>query len=130
MNIFDGSIVVLSVIEMTLLSGAQGKAIGAFKSIRIFRVLRITRLLRTLKFMNVIVKVVSTTLENFIYICLLMFLFVIIYSLLGMTLFSGRLQYRLNTVGAYTIVQNFDNFLYSFLAVFEILTLENWDDLI
>lgn len=84
MNVFDGTIVMLSVLEMTLLSGASGKAVSAFRAIRIFRVLRITRLLRTMQFMGVIIKVVATTLENFIYICGLMFLFIIIYSLLGM----------------------------------------------
>lgn len=59
MNIFDGSIVLLSIMEMTLLTGAKGKAVSAFRAIRIFRVLRITRLLRSMKFMGVIVKVVN-----------------------------------------------------------------------
>lgn len=63
--------------------------------------------------MGVIIKVVSTTLENFIYICGLMFLFIIIYALLGMQIFGGKLNYRLNNERA-----GFDTFLYAFLAMF------------
>ena len=87
MNIFDGTIVSLSIMEMTLLSGGKGKAVSAFRSVRIFRtfrVLRVTRLLRSLKFMTVIIQVLSKTMEKFVYICTLMFLFIIIYALLGM----------------------------------------------
>lgn len=53
MNIFDGCIVILSIIEMTVLSGGN-KAVSAFRAVRIFRtfrVLRVTRLLRGLAFM-------------------------------------------------------------------------------
>ena len=61
MNIFDGAIVMLSILELTLLSGGSGKAVSAFRSVRIFRtfrVLRVTRLLRSLAFMQVIIKVI------------------------------------------------------------------------
>src|SRR3569833_2078940 len=55
MNYLDGTIVLLSVVEILLASG--GGAISAFRSIRIFRtfrVLRVTRLLRAMKDMSVI----------------------------------------------------------------------------
>ena len=50
MNIFDGTIVMLSIVEMLFMSGGN-KAVSAFRSVRIFRtfrVLRVTRLLRGL----------------------------------------------------------------------------------
>lgn len=50
MNIFDGLIVSISLIEMIFLSGGS-KAVSAFRAVRIFRtfrVLRVTRLLRGL----------------------------------------------------------------------------------
>ncbi len=86
MNIFDACIVILSIVEMTMMSGGN-KAFSAFRAIRIFRtfrVLRVTRLLRGLAFMQVIIGVVSRTLSSFIYIALLLFLFIIIYTLLGL----------------------------------------------
>jgi len=53
MNLFDGCIVILSIVEIIFLNGGN-KAISAFRAIRIFRtfrVLRVARLLRSLKFM-------------------------------------------------------------------------------
>jgi hypothetical protein len=60
MNIFDGSIVIISLVEILFLSGGS-KAISAFRTVRIFRtfrVLRVTKLLRALAFMKVIIGVV------------------------------------------------------------------------
>jgi hypothetical protein len=57
MNIFDGLIVALSMVEIFFLSGGN-KAFSAFRTIRIFRtfrVLRVTKLLRALAFMQVII---------------------------------------------------------------------------
>jgi hypothetical protein len=48
MNCFDGSIVIISLVEIIFLSGT-GKSNSAFKSVKIFRtfrVLRVTKLLR------------------------------------------------------------------------------------
>jgi hypothetical protein len=85
MNLFDGCIVSLSIIEMTVLTKGN-KAVSAFRAVRIFRtfrVLRVTRLLRSLAFMQVIIGVVSRTLSGFVYIALLLLLFIIIYTLMG-----------------------------------------------
>ena len=57
MNIFDGSIVLLSIFEIIFFSGGSS-AVSAFRSVRIirtFRVLRVTRLLRGLEFMGKII---------------------------------------------------------------------------
>jgi hypothetical protein len=56
MNIFDGSIVIISLVEIFFLSGANSN-ISAFRTVRIFRifrVLRVTKLLRALSFMKVL----------------------------------------------------------------------------
>jgi hypothetical protein len=90
MNIFDGGIVLISLVEMIFLSGGN-KAISALKTVRIFRtfrVLRVTKLLRALSFMKVIIHVVSKSLSSFVYIALLLFLFIFIYTLLGKFFFS------------------------------------------
>lgn len=92
MNLFDGCIVIISIIELTLISGSSH--VGAFRSLRIlrtFRVLRVTRLLRAMAFMKVIIGVIGRTLQSFIYIALLLLLFILIYSLLGMQLYGGEI---------------------------------------
>lgn len=116
MNIFDGVIVVLSIVEMTILSGDQGKAVSAFRAVRIFRtfrVLRVTRLLRSLAFMQVIIGVISRTINSFIYIALLLMLFIFIYALLGMQMYGGKYVFRDNRLRP-----TFDSFHHAFLAIF------------
>ena len=103
----------LSIAELTVLSGGAGKAVSAFRTVRIFRtfrVLRVTRLLRALEFMHVIIRVVSRALSSFVYIALLLLLFLLIYSLLGMQIFAGKFTDDIR--------QNFDSFGEAFLAAF------------
>ena len=60
MNLFDGFLVSISVLEKVLFAGGGG--ISAFRSIRIFRtfrVLRVTRLVRSLEFMKIIIGAIS-----------------------------------------------------------------------
>lgn len=89
MNLFDGLVVILSLVEIIFMSG-KNSAMSAFRSVRIFRtfrVLRVTRLLRALSFMKVIISVISRSIQSFIYVALLLVLFIFIYSLLGFLTF-------------------------------------------
>ncbi|EGR32725.1 hypothetical protein IMG5_072530 [Ichthyophthirius multifiliis] len=127
MNIFDGSIVLLSIFELIFFSGGNS-AVSAFRSVRIFRtfrVLRVTRLLRGLEFMGKIISVIMITLDSFIYIALLLFLFIYIYTLLGMQIYGGQLNQK-----NIDIRQNFDDFQSAFITVFQLVTLENWNDIL
>lgn len=85
MNYLDGTIVLLSIVEL-IMAGGSG-AISAFRSIRIFRifrVLRITRLLRAMKTMSVILNALVNSLSALMYLYMLVFLSIFIFSLLGM----------------------------------------------
>ena len=91
MNCFDGSVVMLSLVELLFMS--KGGSVSAFRSVRIFRtfrVLRVTRLIRSLEYMSIIIDVFSSTLESFIYMFLLMVLFIYIYSLIGFQFYCGK----------------------------------------
>jgi len=88
MNYIDGSVVLLSIFEMviTIIMSGDGGNLSQFKSLRIlrtFRVFRIARLLRALESMQTIIGVIVKSYKSFIYITLLMFLFIYIFSLLG-----------------------------------------------
>ena len=88
MNWLDGGVVSLSIIEilMTVIGGGGGN-LSAFRTVRVFRtfrVLRVARLLRALKSMQVILAVIQRSASSFLYITLLMFVFIFIYTLLGM----------------------------------------------
>lgn len=93
MSVLDGSVVMLSIIEMVAeAAGGSGGAssLQAFRTVRVFRtfrILRVTRLLRALRSMQVIVGVIGRSFMDFFYIACLMFLFVFIYTLLGRQIF-------------------------------------------
>lgn len=88
MNWLDGSVVSLSIIELLMsAAGGSGGNSNAFRAIRVlrtFRVVRVARLLRALKSMKVIFEVIQKSAESFVYITLLMFVFIFIFTLLGM----------------------------------------------
>jgi hypothetical protein len=50
-----------------------------------------------------------------------MFLFVFIYSLLGMNTFGGRFNFKDGLPRG-----NYDRFPIAFITVFQVLTMENW----
>lgn len=126
MNVFDFVVVVISIVDLT----QDGTTINlsAFKSIRILRalrVLRVTRLIRSLKFMGIITSIIVNILEEFVYIFLLLALFILIYVLLGMQVFGGNTLPQSVT----GIRQNFNSFFDAFVTVFQVLTVENWNDI-
>jgi hypothetical protein len=61
----------------------------ALRLLRTFRVFRILRLLRNLESMQTILTVMSKSYMSFVYITLLMNLFIIIFTLLGMQIYGG-----------------------------------------
>lgn len=127
-NIFDSVVVLLSLVEFVL--RGQNNVINAIRSVKVFkafRVLRITRLLRTLRFMKIIINVIVASLEQFTYIALLLLLFILIFTLVGMQLFGGKFHFLEDHE---VLRQNFDNVGDAFLTVFQILTIENWNDVL
>ena len=129
MNYLDGSVVILSIIELVFLSDSNG-SISAFRTVRIFRtfrVLRVARLLKAMQSMRVIIGVISRSISSFIYLALLLLLFIFIYSLMGMQLFSGIYDDDWEEEKPRA---NFDSFIAAFLTVFQVLTMENWQTIL
>jgi hypothetical protein len=132
MNYLDGGVVILSIVEMgaeAALSGSGGEInMSAFKTIRMlrtFRVFRIARLLRALQSMQTIIQVMIKSYKSFIYITILMFLFIIIFSLLGMQIFGGIMEFDDGLPRG-----NFDRFSIAFVTIFQVLTMENWQSVL
>ena len=91
--------------------------------VRTIRVLRVARVLRFLSYIKIIQRVIATQFSSFIYICLLLFLLIIIYSLIGVQMYIDKLPTNLG------FKQSFDSFFFSFLAVFQLISIENWNDI-
>jgi hypothetical protein len=75
--------------------------------------------------MKVIVEVIGGALEQFAYIALLLFLMIFIVSLLGMQIFGGNFDFP----DQKRVRLNFDSFPTAFMTIFQVLTLENWVDI-
>lgn len=122
-NILDGLIVVISMIELIFLDTTSLTAFRSIRIFRMFRVLRVVRLLRSLKFMEIIIDILMEKFTSFIYLFLITFIFLLMYALIGSQLYAGKINPDLG------FKENFDNFYYSFLSVFQLLTLINTLDL-
>lgn len=123
MNYFDAAVVVLSIIELVFVSGEKS-TLTAFRTVRIFRifrVIRVARLFRYLKSMTLIMKVINESLSKFIYLALLLLLFSVIYTLLGLQVFKGQFDFKEGVPRS-----NYDNFHNSFISTFQVLSIENW----
>ena len=130
MNYFDLSVVVLSLIEVYLLSNSAKSAISAFRAARIFRVFRMLRILRIAKIFRYVkslahlVKVIGISFSRYMYLGLLLLILLIIYSLIGMQIFAGKFE------TSRIMRSNFDNFHTSFVSTFQILSVENWQSIL
>ena len=132
MNLFDALIVILSLVDWIFSANGKSKKLSAFRAIRLlrtFRVLRVTKLLRSLAYMKIIIGVIIRSLKKFIYIALLLLLLIFIYSLLGMQIFGGKFNYADNN-GDNRLREDFNSFTDAFITVFQVMTQENWPDLI
>jgi Ion transport protein len=130
-NVFDAIIVCISLVEVAInlfsTGGGGGGALKAVRIFRIFRVFRVTRLLRSLRFMKVLIEVIRGTLEQFAYIAILLFLFIFIFTLLGTQIFGGQFTFIKPTdYNRY----NFDTFGNAFYTTFDVLTIENWNNIL
>ncbi len=126
-NIFDACLVTISLVEYFLNSG-DNSGFSAFRALRIFKVLRVTRLIRSLKYMRVIMRVLQATIGSAMYVGVLLLLFIFVFSILGMNLFAGKL-YRTNGPDL-PYRQSFNDFTHSFFAIFQMMTVENWNNIL
>lgn len=97
MNIFDGLIVIISLIDSILSttnhsisSGAFGEITG-FRTLRLFRILKLARNWMTLR---TLLSTIAATLIDVGYFTILLFLFIIIFALLGMEFFAFNIRYN------------------------------------
>ena len=127
MNYFDVVVVTLSLVEIFIISGGSS-AISAFRAIRIFRifrVLKVVRLFRYLKSLETLIKLIGNSISSLAYLFLLLLLFLFIFTLLSMQIFGGEFNFPEGLPRG-----NFDNFHWAFVTTFQVLTTENWNDIL
>ncbi|XP_078794178.1 voltage-dependent T-type calcium channel subunit alpha-1G isoform X6 [Oryzias latipes] len=119
-NIFDGIIVVISVWEII---GQQGGGLSVLRTFRLMRVLKLVRFMPALQRQLV---VLMKTMDNVATFCMLLMLFIFIFSILGMHLFGCKFGSERDG-DTLPDRKNFDSLLWAIVTVFQILTQEDWN---
>ncbi|NXG80548.1 CAC1H protein, partial [Baryphthengus martii] len=120
-NIFDGIIVVISVWEII------GQSDGGLSVLRTFRLLRVLKLVRFMPALRRQLVVLMKTMDNVATFCMLLMLFIFIFSILGMHLFGCKFSLKTDTGDTVPDRKNFDTLLWAIVTVFQILTQEDWN---
>ncbi|XP_048067146.1 voltage-dependent L-type calcium channel subunit alpha-1D isoform X10 [Megalobrama amblycephala] len=121
-NRFDCFVVCGGIVETILveLEFMSPLGISVFRCVRLLRIFKVTRHWASLS--NLVASLLNS-MKSIASLLLLLFLFIIIFSLLGMQLFGGKFNFD-ETV---TKRSTFDNFPQALLTVFQILTGEDWN---
>jgi len=122
-NRFDCFVVVSSILEVVLLHLELMPPLGmsVLRCVRLLRIFKITKYWGSLR---ALVNSLLNSMQSIASLLLLLFLFMMIFALLGMQVFGGKFGYDEN---AEKPRGNFDNFWISLLTVFQILTGEDWN---
>jgi len=116
-NVFDGVIVLASLLEFIPNNSAAG---GGISALRTFRLLRVFKMVKSIKSLRRLMVTVLESLENVGYMILLLCLFIFITGIMGMQLFGGKLD---------DIDLSFDDFVDSIVNIFIVLTGDAWTDM-
>ncbi|XP_076872172.1 LOW QUALITY PROTEIN: voltage-dependent T-type calcium channel subunit alpha-1I [Brachyhypopomus gauderio] len=120
-NIFDGIIVIISVCEIV------GQSDGGLSVLRTFRLLRVLKLVRFMPALRRQLVVLMKTMDNVATFCMLLMLFIFIFSILGMHIFGCKFSLKTETGDTVPDRKNFDSLLWAIVTVFQILTQEDWN---
>lgn len=135
-NLFDFVIVTISLVELIIDSEGGGKSgLGA---LRTFRLMRIFKLARSWKNLRKLLHTILLSIMDVTNAAILLVIIMFIFTLLGMQLFGGRWTANFfcddpsdyDACIADTPRPNFDSFWWGFVTVFQVLTGENWNELL
>ncbi|XP_057212233.1 voltage-dependent R-type calcium channel subunit alpha-1E isoform X4 [Triplophysa rosa] len=120
-NCFDCGVIVGSIFEVLWGFFRPGTSFGisVLRALRLLRIFKITKYWASLR--NLVVSLMNS-MKSIISLLFLLFLFILVFALLGMQLFGGRFIFE-----DYTPT-NFDTFPAAIMTVFQILTGEDWNE--
>ena len=138
-NQFDSFIVATSLFELVIaqVSTPQAHAGGGFITVlragRLFRVFKLARAWTTLK---KVLNTVAASMGSLLPLSIILVLFMFIYSLLGMQLYGGKFffptrsdcnSWERHNNGCSIPRANFDQFVTAMVAIFQMMTGEDWN---
>ncbi|MEQ2297216.1 hypothetical protein AMECASPLE_032539, partial [Ameca splendens] len=123
-NRFDFFVVLCGILEMIMLSAGAVAPLG-FSVLRCIRLLRIFKVTKYWTSLSNLVASLLNSVRSIASLLLLLFLFIVIFSLLGMQVFGGKFNFDDHRPRR----SNFDNFPQALISVFQILTGEEWTNI-
>ncbi|XP_033150271.1 voltage-dependent calcium channel type A subunit alpha-1 [Drosophila busckii] len=120
-NRFDCVVISGSIFEV-IWSEVKGGSFGlsVLRALRLLRIFKVTKYWSSLR--NLVISLLNS-MRSIISLLFLLFLFILIFALLGMQLFGGQFNLRGGTPQT-----NFNTFPIALLTVFQILTGEDWNE--
>ncbi|KAJ7992826.1 hypothetical protein DPEC_G00266050 [Dallia pectoralis] len=120
-NRFDCGVIMGSIFEVMWGFFRPGTSFGisVLRALRLLRIFKITKYWASLR--NLVVSLMNS-MKSIISLIFLLFLFILVFALLGMQLFGGRFIFEDYTPA------NFDTFPAAIMTVFQILTGEDWNE--
>ncbi|CAM4718037.1 unnamed protein product [Leuciscus chuanchicus] len=120
-NCFDCGVIVGSIFEVLWGFFRPGTSFGisVLRALRLLRIFKVTKYWASLR--NLVVSLMNS-MKSIISLLFLLFLFIVVFALLGMQVFGGRFIFE-----DYTPT-NFDTFPAAIMTVFQILTGEDWNE--
>ena len=131
-NILDCVIVMATIADIivNINSTANGNMGTALRGLR---VIGLFKLAKTWKRFHILLKTMGRTIVEISTFTIIVFLFMFIYTMLGLELFAYRAKFNSNgdvdLVNGTSTNQNFDTFIWSFTSVFVILTADSWSNI-
>ncbi|XP_053380538.1 voltage-dependent calcium channel type A subunit alpha-1-like isoform X4 [Mercenaria mercenaria] len=121
-NIFDCVVIVGSIFEVIWSEFKEGASFGisTLRALRLLRIFKVTRYWSSLR--NLVISLLHS-MRSIISLLFLLFLFILIFALLGMQLFGGEMNFEEGRPASH-----FDTFPIALLTVFQILTGEDWNE--
>uniref|UniRef100_A0A1B0EZA3 EF-hand domain-containing protein n=2 Tax=Lutzomyia longipalpis TaxID=7200 RepID=A0A1B0EZA3_LUTLO len=120
-NRFDCVVISGSIFEV-IWSEVKGGSFGlsVLRALRLLRIFKVTKYWSSLR--NLVISLLNS-MRSIISLLFLLFLFILIFALLGMQLFGGQFNFPDGTPAT-----NFNTFPIALLTVFQILTGEDWNE--
>ncbi|OWA50438.1 Voltage-dependent calcium channel type A subunit alpha-1 [Hypsibius exemplaris] len=121
-NRFDCVVISGSIFEVVWATFHEDASFGisALRALRLLRIFKVTRYWASLR--NLVLSLLSS-MRSIVSLLFLLFLFILIFALLGMQLFGGKFNFEDGTPPG-----NFNSFPIALLTVFQILTGEDWNE--
>ena len=148
-NRFDFLLVLLAIIELVTLavlgtydfrgssdsydasSSSEQTIMSALRGLKVLRTFRVFKMFRYLSSLRVIGEVLVSSLSSFVSIAALLFLFLIVFAIVGLHVFGGLNRTNIFEYGIDDPQlggrASFDTFYHSILTTFQVLTLEDWE---